>query len=75
MCHNLVTIWSVSHMQIVPDDVLKRLVQACKSGEFDLAHTEVTEIIAEGHPVSQIFSQVFSLDIVAMLNRNHMHIA
>ncbi|CAK9881086.1 hypothetical protein BDL97_08G049700 [Sphagnum fallax] len=44
---------------IVPDDVLKRLVQACKSGEFDLAHTEVTEIIAEGHPVSQIFSQLF----------------
>jgi replication factor C subunit 2/4 len=46
-------------MQIVPGDVLQRLVQACKSGEFDLAHTEVTEIIAEGHPVSQIFSQLF----------------
>lgn len=42
----------------MPDSVLKGLLKACQSGQFDLAHKEVTDIIAEGHPVSQIFSQV-----------------
>ena len=42
----------------MPDSVLKGLLKACQSGQFDMAHKEVTDIIAEGHPVSQIFSQV-----------------
>ena len=42
----------------MPDSVLEGLLKACQSGQFDLAHKEVTDIIAEGHPVSQIFSQV-----------------
>lgn len=61
-----VTIWLncfLSNLQIVPDNVLKALLKACRSGQFDLAHKEVTDIIAEGYPVSQIFSQVFFLHL------------
>jgi len=49
----------ISVSGIVPDSVLEGLLKACQSGQFDLAHKEVTDIIAEGHPVSQIFSQLF----------------
>ncbi|XP_024515474.1 replication factor C subunit 2 isoform X1 [Selaginella moellendorffii] len=44
---------------VIPDNVIQSLLQACTSGVFDQAQKEVTNIIAEGYPVSQIFSQVY----------------
>lgn len=37
---------------------MDELFAACKSGNFDLANKEVSNIIAEGYPVSQMLSQV-----------------
>ena len=59
----------------MPDSVLEGLLKACQSGQFDLAHKEVRDIIAEGHPVSQILSQVsskvFSLNLVEFVFVNY----
>ena len=46
------------HFQVVPQEVVEALFAACKSGNFDLANKEVNDVIAEGYPVSQMFSQV-----------------
>jgi hypothetical protein len=44
--------------QVIPEDVVKSLLAACRSGEFDVANKEVSNIIADGYPVSQLMAQV-----------------
>ena len=44
--------------QVIPQDVVRSLLMACKSGDFDAADKEVSNIIAEGYPVSQMLCQV-----------------
>jgi len=51
----------VSLCQVIPEDVVKALLAACKSGEFDVANKEVSNIIADGYPVSQLMAQVICL--------------
>lgn len=46
---------------VIPQDAVQALFAACKSGEFDRANKEVNNIIAEGYPVSQMFSQLFDV--------------
>lgn len=46
----------------IPEDTVKSLLVACKSGEFDVANKEVSNIIADGYPVSQLLSQF--LDVI-----------
>uniref|UniRef100_A0A453K7B1 Replication factor C C-terminal domain-containing protein n=1 Tax=Aegilops tauschii subsp. strangulata TaxID=200361 RepID=A0A453K7B1_AEGTS len=46
----------------IPEDIVKSLLVACKSGEFDVANKEVSNIIADGYPVSQLLSQF--LDVI-----------
>ncbi|CAA6660434.1 unnamed protein product [Spirodela intermedia] len=41
--------------------VVQSLFAACRSGEFDVANKVVTDIIAEGYPVSHILSQLFDV--------------
>jgi hypothetical protein len=47
-----------SMCQVIPEDVVKSLLAACRSGEFDVANKEVSNIIADGYPVSQLMAQV-----------------
>ncbi|GLJ26820.1 hypothetical protein SUGI_0523520 [Cryptomeria japonica] len=54
---------SVSGM--VPNQVVQSLFQACKTGQFDVAQKEVADITAEGHPTSQIFSQLYDMVVQA----------
>ncbi|OAE18409.1 hypothetical protein AXG93_3426s1020 [Marchantia polymorpha subsp. ruderalis] len=51
--------------EVVPDEILDSLLVACKSGQFDKAQGVVTNIIAEGHPASQILSQLFDIVVKA----------
>lgn len=44
--------------QVIPEEVVQALYSTCKSGNFELAEKEVSNVIAEGYPVSQIISQV-----------------
>lgn len=46
------------NIQVVPEEVVRALYSACRSGNFDLADKEVKNVIAEGYPVSQTLSQV-----------------
>ncbi|KAG6553531.1 hypothetical protein Mapa_004444 [Marchantia paleacea] len=55
----------ISVSGVVPDDILDSLLFACKSGQFDKAQGVVTNIIAEGHPASQILSQLFDIVVEA----------
>lgn len=55
----------ISVSGIVPKEVVQSLFQACKTGQFDLAQKEVSDIIAEGHPASQIFSQLYDTVVEA----------
>ncbi|XP_058097450.1 replication factor C subunit 2 isoform X1 [Magnolia sinica] len=50
---------------VIPQDVVQALFTACKSGEFELANKEVDNILAEGYPVSQMFSQLFDVIVEA----------
>eukprot|EP01018_Ginkgo_biloba_P037126 Gb_29235 [translate_table: standard] len=50
---------------VVPSEVVQSLFKACKTGQFDVAQKEVTDIIAEGHPVSQILSQLYDIVVQA----------
>jgi hypothetical protein len=50
--------------QAIPEDIVKSLLAACKSGEFDVANKEVSNIIADGYPVSQLLSQVSYVYVV-----------
>uniref|UniRef100_A0A0A9E9J4 Replication factor C subunit 2 n=1 Tax=Arundo donax TaxID=35708 RepID=A0A0A9E9J4_ARUDO len=52
----------ISVSGVIPEDVVKSLFAACKSGEFDVANKEVSNIIADGYPVSQLISQF--LDVI-----------
>jgi replication factor C subunit 2/4 len=55
----------ISVSGVVPQEIVRALFAACKSGNFDLANKEVNNIIAEGYPVSQMFSQLFDVVIEA----------
>ncbi|CAM6126589.1 unnamed protein product [Calypogeia fissa] len=55
----------ISVSGVVPDELMDDLLAACRSGQFDRAQAVVTNVIAEGHPVSQILSQLFDLVIRA----------
>jgi hypothetical protein len=50
--------------QVIPEDVIKSLLAACRSGEFDVAHKEVSNIIADGYPVPQLISQVIYFSFI-----------
>lgn len=50
---------SQSIYQVVPEKVVQAVLQACRSGNFDLANKEVNNFIAEGYPASQMLTQVF----------------
>ncbi|KAL6642334.1 hypothetical protein ACP70R_020515 [Stipagrostis hirtigluma subsp. patula] len=52
----------ISVSGVIPEDVVKSLLAACRSGEFDVANKEVSNIIADGYPVSQLISQF--LDVI-----------
>lgn len=49
----------ISVSGVIPEEVVQALFASCKSGDFDLANKEVNNVIAEGYPVSQMFSQLF----------------
>lgn len=53
--------------QVIPQDVVQALFAACKTGQFDKANKEVSNIISEGYPVSQMFSQVLSSVNISLL--------
>eukprot|EP00252_Welwitschia_mirabilis_P010890 TRINITY_DN24520_c0_g1_i1.p1 TRINITY_DN24520_c0_g1~~TRINITY_DN24520_c0_g1_i1.p1 ORF type:complete len:341 (+),score=69.16 TRINITY_DN24520_c0_g1_i1:219-1241(+) len=55
----------ISVSGVVPDEVVQALLQACKTGQFDLAQKEVTNIISEGYPASQVLSQFYDIIVVA----------
>ncbi|KAJ7543435.1 hypothetical protein O6H91_09G038200 [Diphasiastrum complanatum] len=48
----------ISVSGIIPHAVIQSLFEACKTGVFDQSQKEVTNIIAEGYPVSQVLSQM-----------------
>lgn len=55
----------ISVSGVIPQGVVDELFAACKSGNFDLANKEVSNIIAEGYPVSQMLSQLFEVVVEA----------
>ncbi|KAJ4838349.1 replication factor C subunit 4 [Turnera subulata] len=55
----------ISVSGVIPQEVTGALYAACKSGDFDLANKEVTNVIAEGYPVSQMLSQLFDMVLEA----------
>ncbi|GBG65194.1 hypothetical protein CBR_g49986 [Chara braunii] len=50
---------------VVPDEVVADLLTTCKSGVFDRAQAAVTNVAAEGYPVSQILAQMQDRAVVA----------
>lgn len=56
----------ISVSGVIPQDVIQSLFMACKSGEFDFANKEVSNIIAEGYPVSQTLCQL--LEVIVNLD-------
>ncbi|KAJ8450308.1 hypothetical protein Cgig2_004765 [Carnegiea gigantea] len=55
----------ISVSGVVPPGVVQDLLSSCRSGNFDLANKEVTNVISEGYPVSQMLSQLFDLIVEA----------
>ncbi|XP_073099953.1 replication factor C subunit 2 [Elaeis guineensis] len=55
----------ISVSGVIPQDVVQSLFMACKSGDFDVADKEVSNIIAEGYPVSQMLCQLLELIVNA----------
>ncbi|CAM8979063.1 hypothetical protein QQ045_001434 [Rhodiola kirilowii] len=55
----------ISVSGVIPQNVVQALFEACKSGNFDTANTEVNNVIAEGYPVSQMLSQLFDVVVEA----------
>ncbi|CAI9763013.1 unnamed protein product [Fraxinus pennsylvanica] len=51
--------------QVIPGEVVQALFLACKSGNFDLADKEVSNLIAEGYPASQMLSQLYDVVVEA----------
>lgn len=50
---------------VVPDDVVEGLLKVCRTAAFDRAQAAVTDIAAEGYPVSQVLSQLHDLIVAA----------
>ncbi|CAA3009898.1 replication factor C subunit 2 [Olea europaea subsp. europaea] len=55
----------ISVSGVIPGEVVQALFLACKSGNFDLANKEVSNLIAEGYPVSQMLSQLYDVVVEA----------
>ncbi|XP_057528092.1 replication factor C subunit 2 [Amaranthus tricolor] len=55
----------ISVSGVIPEDVVQKLLAACKSGNFDSADKEVNNVISEGYPVSQMISQLFDIIVEA----------
>uniref|UniRef100_A0A2P2JDL1 Replication factor C / DNA polymerase III gamma-tau subunit n=1 Tax=Rhizophora mucronata TaxID=61149 RepID=A0A2P2JDL1_RHIMU len=55
----------ISVSGVIPQEVVGALYAACKGGDFDYANAKVNDVIAEGHPVSQMLSQLFELVVEA----------
>lgn len=55
----------ISVSGVIPQEIIEKLLIACKSGNFDLANKEVNNIVAEGYPVSQMLSQVLEVIVEA----------
>ncbi|KAE8100688.1 hypothetical protein FH972_018559 [Carpinus fangiana] len=55
----------ISVSGVIPQEVVEKLLIACKSGNFDLANKEVNNIVAEGYPVSQMLSQILEVIVEA----------
>ncbi|KAJ0960284.1 hypothetical protein J5N97_000424 [Dioscorea zingiberensis] len=55
----------ISVSGVIPEEVVQAFVAACKSGDFDIADKEVSNIIADGYPVSQMLSQFFEVIVSA----------
>ncbi|GAA0147919.1 DNA-directed DNA polymerase [Lithospermum erythrorhizon] len=51
---------------VIPEEAIQSLFSACKSGHFDLADSEVNNVIAEGYPVSQMLSQLYDVIVQAV---------
>ncbi|KAL2497185.1 Replication factor C subunit 4 [Abeliophyllum distichum] len=55
----------ISVSGVIPAEVVQALFSACKSGNFDLADKKVSNLIAEGYPVSQMLSQLYDVVVEA----------
>ncbi|KAF7829811.1 replication factor C subunit 2 [Senna tora] len=55
----------ISVSGVIPIEIVQALLTACKSGNFDSAHKEVNNFIAEGYPVSQMLTQLFEAIVEA----------
>ncbi|KAH0464803.1 hypothetical protein IEQ34_004906 [Dendrobium chrysotoxum] len=51
----------ISVSGVIPQGAVQALFAACKTGEFDAANKEVSNVISEGYPVSQMLSRLFEL--------------
>ncbi|KAI0519717.1 hypothetical protein KFK09_007176 [Dendrobium nobile] len=51
----------ISVSGVIPQGAVQALFAACKTGEFDTANKEVSNVISEGYPVSQMLSRLFEL--------------
>ncbi|CAL1412498.1 unnamed protein product [Linum trigynum] len=50
---------------VVPQSAVESFLAACKSGNFDKANKEVSNVISDGYPVSQMVSQLFDVVVEA----------
>ena len=50
------------------------MLSSCRSGNFDLANKEVTDVISEGYPVSQMLSQVLPKSTMPVLTYRTCHL-
>lgn len=55
---------------VVPDDVVQRLLKACRSNSFDQLQTAVQNIFSSGYPASQLLCQVYYKQRWSNLNFN-----
>ncbi|KAL3324044.1 hypothetical protein AABB24_038291 [Solanum stoloniferum] len=55
----------ISVSGVIPNEVVQAIFSACRSGNFDLANKEVSNVIAEGYPVSQMLSQLYDIVVDA----------
>ncbi|XP_010269005.1 PREDICTED: replication factor C subunit 2 isoform X1 [Nelumbo nucifera] len=51
----------ISVSGVIPQDAVQALLASCRSGDFELANKEVSNVISEGYPVSQMLSQFCQL--------------
>nr|DAD24687.1 TPA_asm: hypothetical protein HUJ06_026151 [Nelumbo nucifera] len=55
----------ISVSGVIPQDAVQALLASCRSGDFELANKEVSNVISEGYPVSQMLSQLFEVIVEA----------